>query len=122
MAQAAGKVPVKFRRLKQVTFPTLKVNGETPYYFKFTSPIQDGRAQTKAGEDGKPMKPARVALVVDMDTGQSGQIIVPAVLERIMQDNYPGDSYVGKGFEIVKHLPANGKRYSTFDVNEVATD
>jgi len=125
MAQASSKVPTTAftpRRLKQVTFPTFKIRAEEPRYFKFSGAIHQGNAMAKAGADGTPMKPANIALVVDLTTGEQGQIVIPAVLERVLMDSYEGDSYIGKGFEIVKHAPADGKRYSTFDVNEIAVD
>lgn len=121
MAQAASKAPT-FKRVKQVTYATFKVRAEEPRFFKFLGPIHVGNASTKAGSDGTPMKPANVALVTDMQSGEQGQIVVPAVLERILLDSYPGESYVGKCFEITKHQPAEGKRYSTFDVFETAAE
>jgi hypothetical protein len=125
MAQS-DKMPTtafKPRRLKQVTFPTFKILPEVPIYLSFLSEIRDGTAQKKVDPDtGKPMKAARIAIVRRLETNELGQIVVPAVLESVLQENYPGDSYQSKGFEIVKHAAKDGKRYNTFDVNEVAVD
>jgi hypothetical protein len=125
MAQAkqdGAKVPVKFRRVKQITRPVLKLMPENPVYVKITAEIHTGNSAAKAGSDGQQMKPAQIANIINLETGEEMQLIFPAVLERIMLDQYPGGEYVGQSFEIVKHAPRDGKRYSTFDVCEVAPD
>lgn len=61
-----------------------------------------------------------MANVVDMSTGQLGQIIVGAVLKQELENGYPEASYVGKIFEIVKTAPEGTRKYSLWNITEVS--
>lgn len=55
--------------------------------------------------------------VRDLDTGEEGQLIVPAILQGVF-DRMPG-GYVGKKFEIVNGAPMPGKRYRALEIYEL---
>lgn len=105
-----------FKKIKDVTLPFLKLQNETLYYFKFTSPMFEGKKIEKGSK--ADMAPATLANVINLETGEKCQIICPAVLQGILRDEY-GEDYVGRCFEIVKHREASQK-YSTFSVAEVS--
>lgn len=102
----------QFKKIKDVTLPFLKLQNETLYYFKFTSPMFKG----KKIDDQK--EAATLAHVVNLETGEKCEIICPTVLQGILRESYQED-YVGRCFEVVKHRDA-GQKYSTFSVAEVA--
>jgi hypothetical protein len=54
----------------------------------------------------------------DLETGQDVQVIVATVLRGILTEDYPNDSYVGKGFAITQYR-VPGKDYNHFDVAEL---
>lgn len=119
----AAAVPVasrdsKFKVLRNVTMPTLKMQLETPIYVKFTAPHFIGRTQKpKAGEEAQ--KPATVISCVNLETGEVCQLVLGAALVSVLDEMYPNDTYVGRSFRIVKHPKVEGKRYFTYSVDEV---
>lgn len=103
-----------FRKTKNITLPLFKMAGNQPYYFQPTGPMFLG----KTIDDQKDA--ATLLNVIDLETGEEGQIIVGAVLKSILNENYEGDSYVGKGLEIIQHKAGDtGKKYNTYTVAEV---
>ncbi len=100
------------KKLKSVTRTLFKLANNREYYFKIQSPIHVGK---KIGDKD----PARLADVVDLETGEEGQIILGAVLVGIMEESYPGEQYVGRCFEIVKFRDA-ASAYNTYNVAEIA--
>lgn len=118
MAQGKPDAPA-YKRLSQVTRPVLKLPADKAVHVKITAPIRQGVGSGKVDASGQQQKPADVLECIDLPTGEEVQIVVPAVLKGNLLTHYPDNGYVGKGFEIVRHAPANGKRYSTFDVWEI---
>ena len=110
----------KFKRTKVVTMPLLKPVLDQPFYVKMTGEIFLGK-EIKAGEGAK-MEPAHLVNCVNLETGELCQIIVPAVLLSIVNEEYPENSYVGKSFEIVKMAKGGGKRYHPFKVAEIEVE
>lgn len=105
----------KFAVKRAITKTLFKLQNNQPYYLLFTGEIFTGK-KIDSGKT-KDMEPAELAHVTNMETGEEGQIIVPAVLSKILREEVPG-GYVGKGFEIVKFRDT-GAKYSTFNVAEV---
>ena len=101
-----------FRKLKSVTRNLFKLSNNKEYYFKIQEPIFLGK---KIGDKD----PAHLANVIDLETGEEGQIILGAVLVGILNENYPDDAYVSRCFEIVKFRDA-ASAYNTYNVSEVA--
>lgn len=107
-----------YKKVKAVTRPTLKkVDGEAVVV------TLDGKIFTgsdvKMSKGDAEMQPARIINVIDhLDNNKEKQMIVNAVLESILTENYPKDTYTGKSFEIIQYQP-EGKRYKNFEVTEV---
>jgi hypothetical protein len=120
-AEKAKPTPVaggKFKRTKAVTLPILKMEDEVTRYLKFNDKMYVGKEQ-KAAPGKKQMEPATLVAATDVETGEQGLVIVNAVLKGILEEQYVGDDYVGKAFEITRHAKADGKRYNTFSVFEI---
>jgi len=109
---------MKFRKIKNITLPLLKMDAETLYYVKIIKAMYLG----KAIDDKK--EAATLADVINLETGETVQIICPTVLRQTLNEHYPNDSYVGKCFELVKHLvkaaDTGALKYNTFNVAEIA--
>jgi len=101
---------------KALTKTLFKLENNTAYYLRVDGAIFTGK-KIDSGKT-KDMEPAELMHVTNLETGEEGQIIVPAVLGKILREECPNDSYVGKGFEIVKFRDT-GARYSTFNVAEL---
>lgn len=111
----------KFRRARQVTVPTIKLENEKSLFLRFEKPMTVSTNQRK-NANGEAEKPATVASVYNLETEQYAQIVVPEVLKSNLSTHYPNDSYVGKSFEIIPHGQSAGKRYRTFDMFELEAD
>lgn len=110
-----------FKKIKNVTLPLKKMAENVPVYVKITSAMFSG----KQIDDKK--EAATLVNVVDLETGEECQIIVATVLKGILNDEYPNDSYVGKGFELIMHkvydkTDPNKLKYNKFTVAEVEVD
>lgn len=106
----------KFKIAEQVSRTVLKQTEDKPIYVKFLKAIEVG-AEMKNVKGGAPkMEPARVADVLNLETKMNNTLIVNAVLEGILMENYPDNGYVGKSFAILMRPPVDGKRYKTFEV------
>jgi len=115
---AEKKALPKFRRVQQVTIPTLKVGTDTPIYVKVVSAMTLSTT-TRKNTDGTLQTPATVMRVVNLESGEMAQVVCPSVLVSNLNTHYPAESYVGKSFEIIAHAAKDGKRYRTVDVYEI---
>lgn len=102
----------------KITLPQFKFVVEVPRYLRIESAIYLGK-EMKPAEGKKAMEPAHLARVTDLETGELGEVIVPAVLMSTLQEAMPNDSYVGKCFAITKQKRQEGKRYDKFGVDEI---
>ena len=105
----------KMRRTKAVAMPLFKLVPDVPRYF-----LCDGAMFTGKKVDDKK-EAAILMAVTDLETGETGQIIIGAVLRELLLETYPDDAYVGKKFEICLRKRAD-KKYNTYDVYEVADE
>ena len=120
-----------FVKVRSVTRPLLKMDdvGGKAIYVTVQSAVKDakpqsgGKTEAPLLENGQPnpkyMAPPRLLDVLNLETGEEMTIIANKVLETELQETYPGDGYVGKSFEIVKHKSDAGKRYATFGIAEI---
>lgn len=104
--------------MRIVTVPTLTPKAGTTYFLKFLSAAAESKVRQK-DKDGKDQQPAHIAQVVMLETGEARTLIVNAVLLSILGEEYPSNSYVGKGFQIEAHNAKDGKRYKGFSVAEL---
>ena len=103
--------------VKNITLPLIKQAIDKPIYIKVTSAMFTGK-KIESGDKAK-MEPATLINCIDLETGAESQLIVPAVLHSIFDDEYDNDAYVGKGFMITKHEKKSGKKYHPFSVAEI---
>ena len=107
--QAPAFVPVIKRH---VTLPVLKLEKNVERYFRFTAPMHLG----KKIDDAKDA--ATLMNATDLATGEVGQIVVPAVLQKELDEGYPSAAYVGKCFA-VKLTRVPEKRYNLISLIEI---
>lgn len=102
-----------FKRLRSVTLPVLKLEKGKPRYLYILGAMHAG----KKIDDQK--EAATLIHAVDMETGEEGTVICPAIMVKELTENYPNAGYVGKGFEVVlTRVPE--KRYNLVSICEVA--
>lgn len=113
---ATQQTPAKFvpKILKQVTLPVLKMVADgKPRYFWIKGPMHLG----KKIDDNK--EAATLSEAVDCETGQLGVIVVPTVMRKELNDQYPKDAYVNKFFEVIlTRVP--DKDYNIVGLTEIA--
>lgn len=117
----------KYRKIKDVTLPLLKVKVGEEYYVKFTGPIHLGKEMApKAKVDPRTGEvieekraPAHIATIKNLETGENGMLIVATVMRKELEENYPGESYIGKSFGFVQ-TKVEGKSYNLVEIWEVA--
>lgn len=102
-----------FKVTKIVTVPLLKPSIDVPFYVTITGAIFLGKQV-----DDK-MEQAHLVNVTNLETSESQQIIVPAVLLSLLTEEYPDNSYIGKSFQLIKHAKPSGKGYHPFTMNEI---
>ena len=106
------------KKIKSVTLPLLKQADDVPYYIAVQTAITKGKEiKQKKGET--IMEPAQIMRVVNLETGQECEMIANSVLQSTFEENYPGQKYVGKAFEVIRHAKQQGKRYHTYSVSEI---
>lgn len=115
------KLPSGLKLKQRLTLPSLvmKTKGDERALV-FLSPIHASKVVTgKVDAEGKPEKPANVANVGDVTTGEEFVFLVPAVVRSTLIQEYPDDSYVRKVFYIRNEGKREGKRHIDFTVAEV---
>ena len=120
--KAAEWTPPAVKR--NITLPLIKPQIDKPVYIEVSGPMFEGKEikdkkDDKTGEMVASMAKATLLNCTDLQTGADSQIIVPAVLHGIFEDEYPKDAYVGKRFMLTKQAKASGKRYHNFSVAEL---
>lgn len=114
--------PKRVKVLKAVTLPVLSFKAAeagVPLYLKFTGAIFVGKALKPAAGKEQAEKPADLAHVVNLATGELCQLVLPEVVKSNLRETYPQDSYVGKSFAIAKLGQRAGKRYVDYSVLEI---
>lgn len=103
-----------------ITVPTLVMKKEGEGRFlKFNEAMHISKVPGKIGADGKQEKPATVALVTDVESGEQLNYMIPAVVIANLNEEYKKDSYVGLTFAIQNVGKREGKRYVDFKIAEV---
>lgn len=107
--------------IRNVTLPLLKIrpNG-APIFVRFESAMHLGK-EVKGEEGKKKMEPATLAHVINLETGEECQIICTLLLRERLNEEYPGDGYVGKQFRIVV-TREDGKKYNLVGIQEIEWD
>ena len=125
-----------FKIKRAITLPLVKPQIDVPVYVKITAPMVVGKV---IGDKDA----AILCNVINLETGEEAQLIIPSVLQGIFHDDFGAplygtegkgqptkvisepaadqekDSYVGLGFQITKHAKASGKQYNPYSVAEL---
>lgn len=118
----------KFRVVKHVTRPLIKMELDRPYYVKIESAFfqaeqvknpKKTKVMVNGVETEQIQQPPYIIHVVDLSTGVSAQMVANEVLKAELVKQYKDDSYVGKYFELTKSGKAEGKNYNTFGITEL---
>ena len=110
---------LKFKISRRVTLPLFKIAAGTTLYIKCLAPMFIGKEVSNAkGSTEKKKEPATLMNVINLETGEEGQIICGAVLKGIFTDEYADDGYVGLSFMIEMHK-VPGKDYNGYTVTEI---
>lgn len=114
----------KYRVVKHVTRPLLKLENGVQYYIKIEAPFKLAEQMKNPKKDaaGNVIPPPTIVDVINLDGGISSQMVANEVFKSELQKQYPNDSYVGKLFELVKNTKAEGKNYNTFGITELALE
>ena len=118
----AGPNGFKFKKVKSVTVPVLKLLSDQPVYIRVQSRMEVSKQIENKKAGVKPMDPATVLHVVDLSTGEEAILIVGKVLEGVFNETYADGSYVGKDFEIVNHGKRGDKKYNTYSVAQIEVE
>lgn len=115
----------KFAKLRQVTLGVLKLSSKEPRYICIVDAMHvsaDIAPEQPAKDSDKPSakrkEPATVAHALDMETGEEGVLICSAMIKSQLNREYPGDSYVGRGFELIS-TKVPDKAYNIVSIAEV---
>lgn len=127
---APANMPAGFKVKRQVILPSLSLKENEPRTLKILEAMRVStvkapgakKGKAKGGDSALPEKPATIAPVVDVISGENFTLIVPAVLEGNLKEQYPGDAYVDKTFFIMKKAKRPGKRYFDFEITEVEAE
>lgn len=118
------QLPAGFVVRRKITLPTLvmKEIGKT-HLIRFENPITLSTVDTgKVDADGKKEKPANVAHVIDLDSGEEMTLLVPALVQANLERDYEGEGYVGKSFMFTNNGKREGKRYVVYTIAEIGEE
>jgi hypothetical protein len=102
------------KRVKQITVPHLKLEKGRPYYLKLQSEPFRG-----SGDPAQPDKPApMVCRVVNLETGELAEVILPAVALKELTAAYP-EGMSGKCIEFNVLGIRDGKNYNVVQLAEI---
>jgi len=123
IAKGTNTALSNFRVVRHVTRPLLKLVDNTPTYVLIDEAMKQAepiKGRTQKGVDGNPLPPPFIVAVTDLSDGSQKQMVCNEVLKSELDKQYPNDTYVGKYFELIKNTKAEGKRYNTFGITELA--
>lgn len=109
------------KRKKLLTRPVFKwVVGQTLHCL-IESAMHVGKEikSRTADPEAKKKEPATLCNVINLATGEPGQIIANAIIKSTLDEEYPGNTYVGKCFSITKQARQEGKQYDKFAIEEI---
>jgi len=121
VAEVAEPTKLKFTIKRAVTLPIMKIFANTPVYLRLDAPMFEGKLLPDDIKQGKT-EGAHIVNCTNLETGEQVQIVVPKVLEAVLNETYLDDSYVGLSFEVTKQKMITGKKYHNFTVKEIEVD
>jgi hypothetical protein len=125
IVNVTGNAPAKFvpKIVKQITLPLFKIRAGDTIYVKVIDKAYRAAALKKPSDDPNKLPPMLLN-VVNLESGELGQIIPGEILMDLLNDTYPSDGYVKKGFMIKvgdqkASAGGGGKRYNTYSLAEI---
>jgi len=109
------------KRKKLLTRPVFKWVVGMTLYCKIENAMHIGKEikARNADPDAKKKEPATLCNVINLATGEPGQIIANTIIKSTLDEEYPNDSYVGLCFSITKQARQEGKQYDKFAIEEI---
>ena len=124
-AQRAGKNGVTqsgitFKKVKTVTVPVLKLSPDVPVYIRVEQAMEISKQIDN--KKGQAMEPATIMHCTDLNSDEECLLIVGKMLQSVIDENFPDQSYVGKCFEVINHGKRGDKKYNAYSLNEIELD
>ncbi len=120
VSQSQSKTGYKVKKVLTLPVFSLKDAG-TILAIKILSAMYEGKPIT--GEEDSKDKPATLCSVVNLETGEEGQIVVPAMIKSKLEEYGDGDDgYIGRGFEVENLGKKKGKTRTYNDYRMVELD
>lgn len=121
MTETAASTKPKFKSKKKLTLSTFKLEKGKMLYALVLGTIHQGvqRGEARKRPDGTNEEPPMLMHIINMDTGEHGQIMVAKIIETELTEQYPNHTYVGKAFGIEKGERKPGKRYDPYIIEEI---
>ena len=112
-------MPFEPKTKKVLTRPTFKTVVDVPLYVKIQDKMFIGKE--RVGRDGKKSDkaPPTVINVMNLETGELGQVLANTILKQTLEEEYPNDGYVNLCFAITKQKRKEGKQYDPFNILEI---
>lgn len=105
---------MQFTKKRAITVPHLKLEKNACYYLKFL-----GEPFKGSGDPAQPEKqPPTVARVVNLETGELAEVILPAVALKELTDAFP-DGINGTCVEFKNLGIREGKNYNIVQITEI---
>ncbi len=116
-----SKLPEGYKVKRNITLPVLQMKEVGSFrVIKITEPIHVSSVPGRKMPDGTQEKPANVCAVIDVETGETMNYLVPAVVQKNLQEMYPKDSYVGLFFYVENMgKRKEGQRYIDYKIMEI---
>lgn len=103
--------------LARVTVPVLKMRPNRPYYIRFEEAIHEGERLEKQKYDNN----AQICKVFDFELQEVSLLICRTVMKKEIERFCPGESYVGKSFELIYQNHPNPEiKYKLFTISQIA--
>jgi len=112
---------IKYNVVKVVSAPKFELPIDKEMFIKFLGNLHIVQKPEVVDKNGKVTEPASeypAALVIDLENGVTGELGLTHVLNGVITENYPNNSFVGKTFRVLKSK-VEGKRYFSYAFDEI---
>jgi len=106
---------MQFKRKAAITLPTFSHKKTQTYYIMALGELYKGK-QLPAKPGKEPEAPADCLRVVNLETGEEGEYLVPTIVKGKFEEIAP---LKGRAFEVTKLGRREGKRYDDFSCYEI---
>jgi len=125
-AEASQNAP-KFKKVRHVTLPQLKIKTGVEYILRIETPFERGKSRGEPQKDagGNVKEPPFIFQATDMVTGEMFHVVANTGIRNEIEEHYPDAGYVGKIFSITageKRVAKNGNNFTPFEIAEVVPE